>query len=49
MSRVIRGRLSVVLVGVAITVSALAYLAAPVSEFGVGWPLALKVLVTVGA
>jgi hypothetical protein len=41
------GRLSAVLVGVAVTVSALAYLAAPVSEFGVGWPLAWKVLVTV--
>jgi hypothetical protein len=41
------GRLSAVLVGVAATVSALAYLAAPVSEFGVGWPLPLKALVTV--
>jgi hypothetical protein len=40
-------RLSAVLVGVAVTVSALAYLAAPVSEFGVGWPLPLKALVTV--
>jgi hypothetical protein len=42
------GRLSAVLVGVAIAVSALAYLAAPVSEFGVGWPLPWKALVTVG-
>ena len=41
------GGLSAVLAGVAVTVSALAYLAAPVSEFGVGWPLPLKVLVTV--
>jgi len=41
------GRLSAVLLGVAATVSALAYLAAPVSEFGVGWPLPLKILVTV--
>jgi len=42
------GRLSAVLIGVAVTVTALAYLAAPVSEFGVGWPLPLKALVTVG-
>lgn len=41
------GRLSAVLVGVAVAVSALAYLAAPVSESGVGWPLPLKALVTV--
>ena len=41
------GRLSAVLLGVAVTVAALAYLAAPVSEFGVGWPLPLKILVTV--
>jgi len=40
-------RLSAVLVGVAATVSALAYLAAPVSELGVGWPLPWKALVTV--
>jgi hypothetical protein len=40
-------RLPAVLMGVAVTVSALAYLAAPVSEFGVGWPLPLKILVTV--
>jgi len=41
------GRLSAILIGVAVTVAALAYLAAPVSEFGVGWPLPLKALVTV--
>jgi hypothetical protein len=41
------GRLSAVLVGVAVTVSALAFLAAPVSELGVGWPLPWKVLATV--
>jgi hypothetical protein len=41
------GKLSAVLIGVAATVSTLAYLAAPVSEFGVGWPLPLKALVTV--
>jgi hypothetical protein len=38
--------LTAVLAGVAITVSALAYIAAPVSEFGVGWPLPWKVLAT---
>ncbi len=41
------GRLSAVLIGVAVTVSALAFLAAPVSEYGVGWPLPVKALVTV--
>ena len=41
------GRLSAVLVGVAAAVSVLAFLAAPVSEFGVGWPLPWKMLVTV--
>jgi hypothetical protein len=41
------GRLSAVLIGVAVTVTALAYLAAPVSEYGVGWPLPVKALVTV--
>jgi hypothetical protein len=35
-----------VLIGVAAAVSALAFLAAPVSEFGVGWPLPLKIVVT---
>jgi len=41
------GRLSAVLMGIAAAVSALAYVAAPVSEFGVQWPLAWKALVTV--
>lgn len=42
-----RGRLSVALLAVAATVSVLAFVAAPVSEFGVGWPLPLKMFVTV--
>lgn len=42
-----RGRLSVALLAVAATVSVLAFVAAPISEFGVGWPLPLKMLVTV--
>ena len=42
------GRLAAALVSVALAVSALAYLAAPVSELGVGWPLPLKIGVTVG-
>ncbi len=41
------GRLSAVLIAVAAAVSALAFLAAPVSEFGVGWPLVWKILTTV--
>jgi hypothetical protein len=41
-------RLSTVLIAVAAAVSALAYLAAPISETGVGWPLAVKIAVTVG-
>lgn len=41
------GRLTLVLSGIALTVTGLAFLAAPVSEFGVGWPLPFKVLVTV--
>ena len=40
-------RLSLALIGVAIAVSALALVAAPVSESGVGWPLAVKMAVTV--
>jgi hypothetical protein len=40
-------RLSMVLVGIALAVSVLAFVAAPVGEFGVGWPLPAKVLVTV--
>ncbi len=42
-----RNRLSVALLAVAATVSVLAFVAAPISEFGVGWPLPLKMLVTV--
>ena len=42
-----RGRLIVILIGVAATVSVLAFIAAPISEFGVGWPLQAKILVTV--
>jgi hypothetical protein len=42
-----RGRLSAVLIAVAAAVSALAFLAAPVSEFGVGWPLVWKIVTTV--
>ena len=41
-------RLSTVLIAVAAAVSTLAFLASPVSEAGVGWPLALKIMVTVG-
>ncbi len=41
-----RGRLSAVLLGVAVTVSVLAFVAAPISEFGMGWPLPVKMLVT---
>jgi hypothetical protein len=40
-------RLSTVLIAVSAAVSALAFLAAPISETGVGWPLALKIAVTV--
>jgi hypothetical protein len=40
-------RLRVVLIGVAVAVSALAFVTAPVSEFGAGWPLAWKALVTI--
>jgi hypothetical protein len=38
--------LSYVLLGVAATVSALAFLASPISELGIGWPLPLKMVVT---
>jgi hypothetical protein len=41
-------RLGAVLIGVAAAVSALAFVAAPVSEFGAGWPLPWKAAVTVG-
>jgi hypothetical protein len=40
-------RLSTVLLAVAAAVSTLAFLASPISESGVGWPLALKIVVTV--
>lgn len=40
-------RLGVVLAGVAAAVSILAFVAAPVGEFGGGWPLPVKALVTV--
>jgi len=40
-------RLRVVLIGVAAAVTVLAFVAAPVSEFGVGWPLPWKGLVTI--
>ncbi len=42
-----RGRLIVTLIGVAGAVSVLAFVASPISEFGVGWPLPAKILVTV--
>jgi hypothetical protein len=42
-----RSRLSVALLAVAATVSVLAFVAAPISELGVGWPLPVKMLVTV--
>jgi hypothetical protein len=49
--RLIRGahreRLIIALVGVAAAVSAIAFAAAPISEYGVGWPLEAKILVTV--
>ncbi|HTS47033.1 MAG TPA: hypothetical protein VMH05_03765, partial [Bryobacteraceae bacterium] len=41
-----RKRLSWMLIGVALAVSTLAFVAAPISEAGVGWPLPLKMLVT---
>jgi hypothetical protein len=42
-----RGRLIVTLIGVAAAVSVVAFAASPISEFGVGWPLEAKILVTV--
>jgi hypothetical protein len=36
-----------VLVGIAAAVSVLAFIASPISEFGAGWPLPVKALVTV--
>jgi hypothetical protein len=41
-------RLGIVLCAVAVAVSTLALVAAPISEFGVGWPLPLKIAVSVG-
>ena len=40
------GRLLGVLLAVSIAVSILSFAAAPISEFGVGWPLPLKMLIT---
>ena len=40
------GRLLGVLLAVSIAVSILSFVAAPLSEFGVGWPLPLKMLIT---
>jgi hypothetical protein len=40
-------RLSTVLFSIALVVSVLAFVVAPISEWGVGWPLPLKVVVTV--
>ena len=42
-----RGRLSIALVAVACAVSVLAFVAAPISEFAVAWPLPVKMLLTV--
>jgi hypothetical protein len=39
-------RLAWVLIGVAAAVGVIAFAAAPISEFGVGWPLLLKMAVT---
>jgi hypothetical protein len=45
-SRQMSQRLSTVLIGVAALVSVLAFIAAPISEFGAAWPLPLKMAVT---
>jgi hypothetical protein len=42
-----RGRLIITLIGVAAAVSVIAFAASPISEFGVGWPLQAKIMVTV--
>jgi hypothetical protein len=42
-----RGRLIITLIGVAAAVSILGFVASPISELGVGWPLQAKILVTV--
>jgi low affinity Fe/Cu permease len=39
--------LSFILAGVAVLIAILAFVAQPLSEFGVGWPLPLKIAVTV--
>ena len=39
-------RLAWALAGISVAVAGLAFVAAPISEFGVGWPLPLKMLVT---
>ena len=41
-----RARLSFTLVAIAASVSILAFIAAPISEFGAAWPLPMKVLAT---
>jgi hypothetical protein len=41
------GRLRLVLIGVAAAVTVLAFVAAPISEFGAGWSLPVKALATV--
>ena len=43
-----KGRLAWVLTGVALAVGGVAFAAPPISEFGVGWPLPLKMLTTAG-
>jgi hypothetical protein len=41
-----KGRLTWVLAGVTTSVAVVAFSAAPISEFGVGWPLPLKIAIT---
>lgn len=41
------GRLMIALLGVFAAVALIAFIATPISEFGVGWPLQAKILVTV--
>jgi hypothetical protein len=49
--RLIRGahreRLIITLLGITAAVSVIAFVASPISEFGVGWPLEAKIVVTV--
>jgi hypothetical protein len=42
-----RSRLMIALIGVFAAVAVVAFIATPISEFGVGWPLQAKILVTV--